>query len=56
MTDFLAAFFDVVLFPVDPVNLDFENNPVMILLTMCVIGIGVVGLFRRLVYGWFSNC
>lgn len=55
MTDFLSAFFDVVLFPMDPVNLDFENNPVMIILVMCVIGMGVVGLFRRMIYGWFGS-
>lgn len=55
MNDFLSAFFDVIWFPVDPANLDFESNPIMIILVMCVIGMGVVGLFKRLVYGWFGG-
>ena len=54
MSDFLSAFFDVVWFPVDPVNLDFENNPVMIVLVMAVIGMGVVKLFKGVFYGLFN--
>ena len=55
MNDFIAAFFDVLLFPMDPVNLDIENNPIMLILLMVVIGIGVVGIYKRLIYGWFGN-
>lgn len=55
MSDFVTAFFDVLLFPMDPVNVDIENNPIMIILLMIIIGMGIVGLFKRLVYGWFGN-
>ena len=40
MIDFLNLFFDVFLFPIDPANLDFENNVIMIILSLCLIGIG----------------
>lgn len=54
MSDFIFAFFDVVMFPVDPVNLNFEDNPVMIILSMVIIGMGVVDLFRRCFFGLFN--
>lgn len=54
MSEFLSAFFDVVMFPVDPVNLNFEDNPIMIILSMIIIGMGVVNLFRRCVFGLFN--
>ena len=47
MIDFLDLFFDVFLFPIDPVNLDFENNVIMIILSLCLIGIGFSRLLRR---------
>ena len=47
MIDFLNLFFDVFLFPIDPANLDFENNVIMIILSLCLIGIGFSRLLRR---------
>lgn len=47
MIGFLDLFFDVFLFPIDPVNLNFENNVVMIILSLCLIGIGFSRLLRR---------
>ena len=47
MIDFLDLFFDIFFFPIDPANLDFENNVVMIILSLCLIGIGFSRLLRR---------
>lgn len=47
MIDFFNLFFDVFLFPIDPANLDFENNVIMIILSLCLIGIGFSRLLRR---------
>lgn len=47
MIDFLNLFFDVFLYPIDPANLDFENNVIMIILSLCLIGIGFSRLLRR---------
>lgn len=41
MIEFLDLFMDVFLFPIDPVNLDFENNPIMICLTCILVGMGI---------------
>lgn len=55
MTDFLTAFFDVLLYPVNPAYLNFADDPIMVVLVMCILGIGIVQLFRKVVYGWFSS-
>jgi len=47
MDDFLSAFFDVFLYPVNPEFLSFEDNPVMLLLCMVLIGMGITGIVRR---------
>ena len=54
MEELLTSFFDVFLFPVNPEYLDFENNPVMLLLCMILIGMGVFGLFMRVFYAFFN--
>ena len=51
MLDFLQAFVDVFLYPIDPQNLNFENNPVMIALSAILIGVGLVRVFRDLYRG-----
>ena len=48
MTDFLDLLFAVIVFPLDPSHLDFQNNPVMIVFTLCLIGL--VGILRRLIW------
>lgn len=50
MTDFLDLLFAVIVFPLDPSYLDFQNNPVMIVFTLCLIAIGLVGILRRLIW------
>ena len=50
MTDFLDLLFAVIVFPLDPSHLDFQNNPVMIVFTLCLIAIGLVGILRRLIW------
>ncbi len=50
MTDFLDRLFAVIVFPLDPSHLDFQNNPVMIVFTLCLIAIGLVGILRRLIW------
>lgn len=54
MDDFLTAFFDVFFYPVNPEFLSFEDNPVMLLLCMVLIGVGIVGIVRRFLYGVFG--
>ncbi len=48
MLDFLAAFKEVLLYPVNPEYANFENNPVLIILVAIVIGYAVPGMFIKL--------
>ena len=41
MIDLLQSFADVFFWPIDPANLNFENNPVMICLSAILLGIGL---------------
>lgn len=54
MEEFLTAFFDVFFYPVNPEFLSLEENPVMLLLCMVLIGIGLVGIVRRFLHGIFG--
>jgi len=54
MEQLLTSFFDVFLYPVNPEFLDFENNPIMIFLSMILLGIGIYHIFTRLYYGAFN--
>ena len=48
MIEFLDAFSDVFLWPVDPQNLNFENNPVMIVLSTILVTMGIVRVLRMI--------
>ncbi len=50
MIDFLNLFADVFLFPLDPVNLNFDDNVVMISLSAVLLGMGIVRLFREVLW------
>ncbi len=42
MIDFLELFFDVVLHPVDPANLNLENDPIMTMFILIILIMGIV--------------
>lgn len=48
MIEFLDAFSDVFLWPVDPQNLNLENNPVMIVLSTILVAMGIVRILRMI--------
>lgn len=41
MIELLQSFMDVFLWPMDPANLDLDNNPIMLCLTAILLGIGI---------------
>ena len=41
MVEFLSLFFDVVLHPIDPANLDLLNDPVMTMFVMIILVMGI---------------
>lgn len=45
-TVFLDQFSDVFLWPVDPANLHFEDNPVMVCLTTILVTMGIARILR----------
>lgn len=50
MDEFLTAFFDVFFYPLASVETSFEDNPVMLIFCMVLIGMGVVGMVRRFLH------
>lgn len=49
MEQFLTCFFDILFYPVNPEYLVFEENPLMLICCMTLIGIGIVDFVRRIV-------
>lgn len=54
MEQLVSSFFAVFFFPVNPEFLNFENNPIMVFLSMNLLGIGIYHIFTRLYYGAFN--
>lgn len=51
MIEILTAFFDVFYWPIDPANLYFEENPIMICLTAILLCMGISRIFFLLFRG-----
>lgn len=45
--EFLDLFIDVFFYPLDPLNLVLEDNPLVLICLVVLIGMSIIGLFRR---------